>query len=92
LLERTKKWLKRRNSLSITSILILLILNIPRIFEDIAQLKLIFTGDPWVNVTEAANIAPNFSIWEIAVFGIDLFFIFFIVWNVQRNQNRYSQE
>jgi len=75
-----KRFLQRRSSLNVAALLGLLGLMMPRIIEDIAQIKFIWTGKPWVDLTNAANISPNFLVWELVVVILDCLSIFFICW------------
>jgi len=92
LFERVKTYLKRRNSVSIVALLLLLTLSFPRLFEDIAQMKFINTGRPWNDMAFAANVSPNFAAWEIGCFVIDIFMILFLIIQALRNDKRYSTE
>jgi len=85
-----KKFVKgqTRNNQSIFTLGIFIMFIFPSFLLDLMWIKMVFSGQPWIDFITAINIGPYFGLWGFVCLIFNGVFIFIILRQMRSSRDR----
>lgn len=81
-----------RNNQSIFTLGIFIIFILPSFLLDLMWIKMVFSGQPWIDFSNAITLGPYFGYWGFVCLIFNAVFIFIIIRQMRSNKDKRISE